>query len=136
MSKTLVGTVSSDKANKTIIVDVHAHKTHPIYKKAYSVTKKFMAHDEKNQAQVGDKVSIVETRPLSARKRFILVKVIQKATISADKTVEAITAEPKPEPKKADAARGEQPDSSASPNAGALRGEAPLSSTSDSEDKK
>lgn len=99
MAKTLIGTVSSDKANKTIIVDVHTHKTHPIYKKAYSVTNKFMAHDEKNEAQVGDKVSIVETRPLSARKRFILEKVIQKAAISADKTVEAITAEPKPEAK-------------------------------------
>jgi len=97
MAKTLIGTVSSDKANKTIIVDIHAHKTHPIYKKAYSVTKKFMAHDEKNEAQVGDKVSIVETRPLSARKRFILQAVIEKAAISADKTVSAIT---EPEAKK------------------------------------
>ena len=95
MAKTMTGTVSSDKADKTIIVTIHTHKTHPIYKKAYSVTKKFMAHDEKNEAHVGDTVIIEETRPLSARKRFTLTKVVQKAAISADNTVEAITAEPK-----------------------------------------
>lgn len=97
MAKTMTGTVSSDKADKTIIVTIHTHKTHPIYKKAYSVTKKFMAHDEKNEARVGDKVIISETRPISARKRFIMTKVLQKATISADQTVEAVTAEPKEE---------------------------------------
>ena len=139
MSKTLVGTVSSDKANKTIIVDVHAHKTHPIYKKAYSVTKKFMAHDEKNQAQVGDKVSIVETRPLSARKRFILVKVIQKATISADKTVEAITAEPKldaKDTKKSSSASKEQSEGTVSSVADAPLSEASVSKKSHSEEQK
>ncbi len=95
MAKTMTGTVSSDKADKTIIVSVHTHKTHPIYKKAYSVTTKFMAHDENNDAHVGDVVVIAETRPLSARKRFVLEKIVSKAAISADQTVEAITAEPK-----------------------------------------
>ncbi len=99
MAKTMTGTVSSDKADKTIIVSVHTHKTHPIYKKAYTVTTKFMAHDEKNEAHVGDVVVIAETRPLSARKRFVLTKVIEKAAISADKTVEAITAEVKEDDK-------------------------------------
>ncbi len=94
MAKTIIGTVSSDKTDKTIVVTVRSHKTHPIYKKAYSVTKKFMAHDEKNEARVGDKVSISETRPLSARKRYILDKIIERPLISQDETVEAITAEP------------------------------------------
>lgn len=97
MAKTMTGTVSSDKADKTIIVSVHTHKTHPIYKKAYSVTTKFMAHDENNDARVGDVVTIAETRPLSARKRFVLQEIVSKAAISADQTVEAITAEPKSE---------------------------------------
>jgi small subunit ribosomal protein S17 len=81
MARTLVGIVASDKADKTIIVAVSTRKTHPIYKKQYSVTKRFMAHDEKNEAHVGDKVSIVETRPLSARKRFALEKIVEKAGI-------------------------------------------------------
>lgn len=81
MAKTIVGTVSSNKGNKTIVVTVATRKTHPIYKKQYTFSTKFMAHDEQNEAQVGDKVAIVETRPLSARKRFILDRVIEKAGI-------------------------------------------------------
>ncbi len=81
MAKTLVGTVSSDKADKTIVVTVVTRKTHPIYKKQYSEGKKFMAHDEKNEAQVGDKVSIEESRPLSRRKRYVLKKVIERPLI-------------------------------------------------------
>lgn len=78
MPKTIIGTVSSDKGDKTIVVTVQTRKTHPLYRKQFTMSKKFMAHDEKNEAQVGDKVAIVETRPLSARKRFILDRIIEK----------------------------------------------------------
>ncbi len=81
MSRTLVGTVTSDKGDKTIVITVHTRKTHPIYKKQYSVTQKIMAHDEKNSAKLGDKVEITECRPLSARKRFTLSKVVETAKI-------------------------------------------------------
>lgn len=94
MARRLVGTVVSDKASKTIVVAVRTRKTHPIYKKQYTSTNRFMAHDEKDEAKTGDKVSIVETRPLSARKRFQLSKIIEKAAISESERVEAVTAEP------------------------------------------
>lgn len=81
MAKSFVGTVVSDKADKTITVSVLTRKTHPIYKKQYTQTKKFMAHDEANEARQGDKVSIAETRPLSRRKRFTLRRVIERAAI-------------------------------------------------------
>lgn len=81
MAKTLIGTVSSDKTDKTIVVTVRTRKTHPIYRKQYTVSKKFMAHDEKNEAHVGDRVAITETRPLSTRKRHTLDKVLEKAGI-------------------------------------------------------
>lgn len=81
MARTIIGTVSSNSADKTIVVTVRTRKTHPIYRKQYTVSKKFMAHDEKNTAQVGDKVAIVETRPLSARKRFMLERIIEKPAL-------------------------------------------------------
>jgi len=81
MARTLTGEVSSDKGDKTIVVKIQTRKTHPIYKKQYSVTKKFMAHDEKNEAHTGDKVQISESRPLSARKRWTLVKVVETAHV-------------------------------------------------------
>ena len=84
MAKTLTGVVSSAAADKTIVITVTTRKTHAIYKKQYKVTTKFMAHDENNECQVGDKVVIVETRPLSARKRYTLEKVLEKAAISKD----------------------------------------------------
>lgn len=84
MAKTIIGTVSSDKADKTIVVTVLTRKTHPLYRKQYTVSKKFMAHDEKNEARIGDKVSIVETRPLSARKRFTLEKILEKPALRED----------------------------------------------------
>lgn len=92
MAHTLIGKVSSKKTNKTIIVTVITKKTHPLYKKQYSVTTKFMAHDEANEANEGDKVEISSVRPMSARKRFALVKVIEKARVThvepeADKEV-------------------------------------------------
>jgi small subunit ribosomal protein S17 len=82
MAKTLTGVVSSDKADKTIVVTVTTRKTHPLYKKQYTSSRKFMAHDEQNQAKVGDKVVITETRPLSAQKRFKLDKVVERAGIA------------------------------------------------------
>lgn len=81
MARTLTGTVSSDKGDKTIIVTVHTRKTHPLYKKQYSVTKKFMAHDETNQAKTGDRVIIAETRPLSRRKRYSLQSIVESGRI-------------------------------------------------------
>ena len=81
MARTIIGTVSSAKADKTIVVVVRRRKTHPLYRKQYSVSKNFMAHDEKNEAQAGDRVAIVETRPLSARKRFRLERIIEKPAL-------------------------------------------------------
>lgn len=80
-AKTIIGVVSSAKADKTIVVTVGTRKTHPLYRKQYTVSKKFMAHDEKNEAKVGDKVAITETRPLSARKRYMLNRIIAKPAI-------------------------------------------------------
>ncbi len=77
--KTYRGTVVSDKMDKTITVLVETKKTHPLYGKRVKYSKKFMAHDENNEAKIGDKVLIMETRPLSANKRFRLVKVVEKA---------------------------------------------------------
>src|SRR3989338_2951613 len=81
MVRTLTGRVSSDKNDKTIVITVATRKTHPIYKKQYTINKKFMAHDENNQAKTGDLVVIRESRPLSARKRFELDRIIEKAHI-------------------------------------------------------
>lgn len=97
MSKLLTGVVSSDQADKTIVVVVRTRKTHPIYKKQYTETKKFMAHDENNEAKIGDKVVLKETRPISARKRFTLEKVAEKATIRHE---EPVATEPSLESKK------------------------------------
>ena len=84
MAKSLTGVVSSNAPDKTIVITVQTRKTHPIYKKQYTVSTKFMAHDEKNECNVGDKVVIVETRPLSARKRFTLEKIVERAAITKD----------------------------------------------------
>jgi small subunit ribosomal protein S17 len=92
MAKTLTGIVTSNSADKTIVVTVQAVKRHPLYKKQYTINTKFMAHDEKNEAEVGDKVSIVESRPLSARKRFVLEKIIQKPVLREKDTVGVIEA--------------------------------------------
>ena len=73
------GTVVSDKMDKTITVIVETNKTHPLYGKRVKYSKKFKAHDENNEARMGDKVEIMETRPLSATKRFRLVKIVEKA---------------------------------------------------------
>lgn len=73
------GKVVSDKMDKTITVAVETKKTHPIYGKRVKYTKKYKAHDKNNVAREGDVVTIMETRPLSATKRFRLLEVVEKA---------------------------------------------------------
>jgi small subunit ribosomal protein S17 len=79
--KVYTGRVVSDKMDKTITVLVETYKKHPLYGKRVKYSKKFKAHDEQNEAKAGDVVRIMETRPLSATKRFRLVEVIEKAVI-------------------------------------------------------
>ncbi len=81
MGKSLIGVVSSDKADKTIVVSVERRKTHPIYRKQYSITRRFKAHDEKNEAAVGDTVEVTETTPISRHKHFTLKQIITRAPI-------------------------------------------------------
>ncbi len=76
--KTMVGRVVSDKPDKTIVVEVERIVMHPRFKKYIKKRKKFMAHDENNEAREGDVVEIMETRPLSRRKRWRLVRIIEK----------------------------------------------------------
>ena len=73
------GKVVSNKMNKTIVVAIERQVAHPIYKKYFKQTKKVMAHDEENACQIGDVVKIVESRPLSAKKRWSLVEVLERA---------------------------------------------------------
>ena len=77
--KTLKGRVVSDKMDKTIVVAVDRRKKHPLYTKIINVTKKYMAHDYKGEAGIGDFVLIEETRPISKRKRWRLVEILEKA---------------------------------------------------------
>jgi small subunit ribosomal protein S17 len=79
LRKTRIGVVVSNKMDKTVSVAIERKVPHPIYKKYYKKTTKLMAHDEKNVCQIGDKVKIMETRPLSLRKRWRLVEIVEKA---------------------------------------------------------
>ena len=79
LRKTRVGVVVSDKMDKTIVVAVKDSVQHPLYKKIMKRTVKFKAHDEKNECGVDDRVEIMETRPISADKRWRLVQIIEKA---------------------------------------------------------
>ena len=79
--KVYVGKVVSDKEDKTIKVLVVTYRKHPLYGKRVEYSKKFTAHDENNQAKVGDIVEIMETRPLSKTKRYRLVKIVEVAVI-------------------------------------------------------
>ena len=81
LRKTLIGTVESNKMDKTIVVKVETAVRHPIYKKIVKRTYKLKANDEENVCQVGDKVKVMETRPLSKDKRWRLVEVVEKAVI-------------------------------------------------------
>ena len=77
--KVRVGKVVSDKMQKTIVVAIEELVAHKLYKKAVKRTVKFQAHDENNEAHIGDKVEIMETRPLSKHKRHRLVRIVEKA---------------------------------------------------------
>ncbi|MBP7167244.1 MAG: 30S ribosomal protein S17 [Bacteroidia bacterium] len=79
LRKERIGIVSGTKMNKSIVVSVEAREKHPMYGKFIKKTKKFMAHDEKNECGVGDTVKIMETRPMSKLKRWRLVEIIEKA---------------------------------------------------------
>jgi small subunit ribosomal protein S17 len=79
MAKTLTGIVTSDVADKTIVVTVTSRETHPLYGKQYSKRRKYIAHDENNDAKKGDKVTIREVRPISKRKSFTLDHIDEKA---------------------------------------------------------
>ena len=77
--KTVIGYVVSDKMQKTIVVELESRKSHPLYGKIIRTTTKVKAHDENESAGVGDRVSLMETRPLSATKRWRLVEVLERA---------------------------------------------------------
>ncbi|ACV59706.1 MULTISPECIES: 30S ribosomal protein S17 [Alicyclobacillus] len=79
--KVRVGKVVSDKMDKTIVVAVEERVMHPLYGKTVRRTKKFKAHDENNEAKIGDVVRIMETRPLSKEKRWRLVEIVERAEI-------------------------------------------------------
>ena len=81
MRKTVVGKVVSDKMDKTITVAIEDHVKHPLYGKIVKRTYKLKAHDENNECGIGDKVQVMETRPLSKDKRFRVVKIVEKAII-------------------------------------------------------
>ena len=77
MAKKIVGVVSSDVRDKTITITVTRRETHPLYGKQYTVSRKFTAHDEKNEAKKGDRVEITEVRPISKTKTWTLSRVIE-----------------------------------------------------------
>lgn len=77
--KERTGKVVSNKADKTIVVSIERQVAHPLYKKYFKRTTTVMAHDEKNECNIGDVVKVVESRPLSARKRWALVEIIERA---------------------------------------------------------
>ena len=81
MARTITGQVVSAKAAKTITIRVDRRVSHPIYKKQYTESNKFTAHDEKSEAKVGDIVEVEETRPISKTKTWKLVKVVEKAKV-------------------------------------------------------
>jgi small subunit ribosomal protein S17 len=79
--KVLRGTVVSDKMDKTIVVEINTTKSHPLYGRRVKYSVKFKAHDENNEAKIGDLVEVMETRPLSKDKHYRLVKIVEKAVI-------------------------------------------------------
>jgi len=90
MAKTLTGIVTSNKADKTITVTVTSREKHPVYGKQYTVSRKYTAHDEKNEVNEGDKVTISEVRPISKTKAFTLLKVEEKARGSIELKEETV----------------------------------------------
>ena len=84
MAHTLVGIVSSASRDKNITVSITNRETHPLYRKQYTKTRKYTAHDEKNEANLGDKVEIESCRPLSKTKSYKLVRVLEKSKGSVE----------------------------------------------------
>src|SRR5947207_3233746 len=87
--KDKVGRVVSDKMDKTIVVSVERLSRHPLYKRVIRLTTKFKAHDERNEARIGDTVRIVESRPLSATKRWRMVEIVARAGEGAGEPIVA-----------------------------------------------
>lgn len=83
MARRLRGTVSSDKMDKTVVVKVGRVKEHPLYRKKYTATTSFKAHDEKNACKVGDVVEIIETRPISRDKHWIVERTITSSEVTS-----------------------------------------------------
>ncbi len=83
----MIGTVVSDIQDKTIVVKTERRVTHPIYRKQYTVSKKYQAHDDKNEAKVGDKVSISEIKPVSKTKTWKLDEIIERKEGAAEEVV-------------------------------------------------
>ena len=81
LRKEMIGIVTSDKMDKTVVVSVATSVKHPIYKKIVKRTYKLKAHDENNECHIGDKVRVMETRPLSKDKRFRVVEIVEKAEV-------------------------------------------------------
>ena len=79
LRKTRVGLVVSDKMDKTVVVSIQDNVKHPLYKKIIKRSVKFKAHDEKNECGIGDRVMIMETRPISKDKKWLVVQIIEKA---------------------------------------------------------
>lgn len=79
MKKTLQGVVTSDKADKTITVSVERRFKHPLYGKVVRTSKKYLAHDQDNEYGIGDVVEIISSRPISKRKRFSVLRLVEKA---------------------------------------------------------
>ena len=81
MAKPIIGVVTSDKSDKTIVISVQTKKMNKLYRRQYLSTKKYMVHDEKNEAKVGDTVSVVTSSPRSAHKHHVLEKIITRAVL-------------------------------------------------------
>jgi small subunit ribosomal protein S17 len=79
LRKTRIGVVVSNKMNKTVTIAIERKVPHPIYKKYFKKTTKLMVHDEKQECGIGDKIKVMETRPLSKNKRWRLVEIVEKA---------------------------------------------------------
>ena len=101
MRKERAGVVTSDAMNKTVVVQAEQRYAHPVYGKVLRRTKKYYAHDEKNEAKCGDRVEVFEARPLSKQKRWRLLRIVERAADLAGievKEVEVPGAKPKPAP--------------------------------------
>lgn len=119
---TLQGVVVSNKMDKTIVVEVETHKRHAKYQKRVKYSNKYYAHDEKNVAKVGDTVTIMASRPLSALKRFRLVSVDKKAVVD----IKVLEAEKELEIQAEEAVKAEEPKVEEAPKAEPVKEEAPV----------